>query len=154
VRARCAGVNGGKRGGVNGGDAPLRRHHSSMKHSNLSGTAMNKLLAMLVAGAFVATSTIALAQTPAAPATPATPATPPAASSGSMKADSMDHGSMTKKSSKKAKKAAKKKAAVAKEDQMIKNSTHSSNSAVKAAPATGGAAMSNTTGMKADTKGK
>jgi pentapeptide MXKDX repeat protein len=108
---------------------------------------MNKLLATLIAGAFVATSTIALAQTTA----PATTTTPPAASSGSMKADSMNHDGMTKKSAKKAKKA-KKKAAVAKEDQMIKGATHSSNSAVKAAPATGGAAMNS--GMKAETKGK
>jgi hypothetical protein len=36
---------------------------------------------------------------------------------------------------------------------MIKNNTHSSNSAVKAAPATG-AAATNTSGMKAETKGK
>lgn len=109
---------------------------------------MNKLLATLIAGAFVATSTIALAQT-SAPATTTT--TPPAASTGSMKADSMHQDNM-KKPTKKRSKRAKKKAAIAKEDQMIKGATHSSNSAVKAAPATGGAAMNGS--MKADTKGK
>ena len=62
---------------------------------------MNKLLATLLAGAFVASSTLALAQTTAtpAPAAPATPAAPAASSSGSMKADTMNHDS-TKKSTK------------------------------------------------------
>ena len=110
---------------------------------------MNKLLAMLVAGAFAATSTIAVAQTTA----PATGTTPPAASS-----DSMNHDNMMKKSTKSSKKKSAKKKSVAKEDQMIKGATHSSNSAVKTAPATGGAAMkdnmNNTNGMKSDTKGK
>lgn len=104
---------------------------------------MNKLLAMLVAGVFVASSTLALAQTPA---TPATPATPPAASSGAM-----NHDHMTKK----AKKKRAKKKAVRKEDKMIKSNTSSANTAVKSAPATGGAAMKdNMSGMKPEAKGK
>ncbi len=104
---------------------------------------MNKLLATLIAGAFVATSTMAIAQT-AAPA----PVTPPAASSSAMKSDSMKHEGKTTVSKKHARKA-KRKAAIAREDQMIKDNTKSSNSAVKAEPATGGAAMS-----KSEAKGK
>ena len=111
---------------------------------------MNKLLATLIAGAFVASSTMVIAQT-AAPA-PA-PATPPAASSGATQPDSMKHEGMKKSSRKHAVKKAKKKAAIVKEDKMIKSNTHSSNSAVKNAPATGGAAMKSDN-MKSETKGK
>jgi hypothetical protein len=65
-----------------------------------------------------------------------------------MKSDSMKHEGMTKSAKKHARKA-KRKAAIAKEDKMIKSNTSSANSAVKAEPATGGAAMS-----KSEAKGK
>ena len=113
---------------------------------------MNKLLATLVAGAFAATTTLAVAQTSA----PAPATTTPPASTGSMNHDNMKaKPSSATQHKKSAKKKAKHKAVV-KEDKAIKANTSSANSAVKSEPATGGAAMSgNTSGsMSAQTKGK
>ena len=74
--------------------------------------------------------------------------TSPAGASIAMKAESRKHEGKTTESKKHARKA-KRKAAIAREDQMIKDNTKSSNSAVKAEPATGAAAMN-----KSEAKGK